>query len=164
VAETGRPENRRYAARAGTRRGGRLPAGLWEALAGADAGRPRRAPPEGSLGRGSARGRSSSAGRGSLRSAERPSRRSRWALAVILLIALVGYWLSRDVPERAVEIALETETTVASPSLSLDLICAPEPHGLRQRCRASPRPTAPTASWVDRADSRSAHEARLMEV
>ena len=37
-------------------------------------------------------------------------------LAVIVLIALVGYWLSRDVRERAVEIALETEATVASPA------------------------------------------------
>jgi glutamate:GABA antiporter len=35
-------------------------------------------------------------------------------LAVILLIALVGYALSRDVRARAVEIALETEATVPS--------------------------------------------------
>jgi glutamate:GABA antiporter len=37
-------------------------------------------------------------------------------LAVILLIALVGYWLARDVREREVEIALDTETTVPSPA------------------------------------------------
>jgi glutamate:GABA antiporter len=37
-------------------------------------------------------------------------------LAVILLIALVGYWLARDVRERAVEIALDTEATVPSPA------------------------------------------------
>jgi hypothetical protein len=45
---------------------------------------------------------------------------SRWTfealtlgtLAVILAIALVGYALSRDVRERAVEIALETDATV----------------------------------------------------
>jgi glutamate:GABA antiporter len=37
-------------------------------------------------------------------------------LAVILLIALVGYALGRDVRERAVEIALETDATVPSPA------------------------------------------------
>ena len=37
-------------------------------------------------------------------------------LAVILLIALVGYWLARDVRERAVEIALDAEATVPSPA------------------------------------------------
>ena len=37
-------------------------------------------------------------------------------LVVILLIALVGYALGRDVRERAVEIALETDATVPSPA------------------------------------------------
>jgi amino acid transporter len=37
-------------------------------------------------------------------------------LAVILLIALVGYWLARDVREREVEIALDTEATAPSPA------------------------------------------------
>jgi hypothetical protein len=37
-------------------------------------------------------------------------------LAVILLIALGGYALGRDVRERAVEIALDTDATVPSPA------------------------------------------------
>jgi amino acid transporter len=38
-------------------------------------------------------------------------------LAVILLIALAGYWLARDVRERAVEIPLDTEATVPPPAM-----------------------------------------------
>ena len=51
VAETSAAGERRYAARAATRRGGRLPAQIWQALAAPDAAEPHSPPPQRSLGR-----------------------------------------------------------------------------------------------------------------